>query len=138
MPRRPRLLIGIGNPTRRDDGAGRAVLGAARDWDQLEVQQLTPEIAAELVGYSLVVFADADAGGGQVRLEPVAESSSRGWSHHDAPSTVVALARGLYGFDGRAELCRIPAYDFDAGEGLSEHGARQVAQAAELLLLHYG
>lgn len=100
---------------------------------------MTPEIAAELGGYSLVVFADADAGSGQVRLEPVAaEAASRGWSHHDGPSSVVALARGLYGFAGRAELCRIPVCDFDAGEGLSEHGARQVARAAELLLLHYG
>ena len=59
MPARPqhtRLVIGIGNPLRGDDGVGplRAEQAGGRS-----VHQLTPELAAELPELEAVLFIEA-------------------------------------------------------------------------------
>jgi Ni,Fe-hydrogenase maturation factor len=58
-----RLVIGIGNPLRGDDGVGRWLAQRAGRWlapAQLRtVQQLTPELAADIALASRVLFIDA-------------------------------------------------------------------------------
>jgi len=127
------LLIAFGNPLRGDDGVAHAL---ARFWDAdvRQLVQLTPEIAADLEGYPLVIFADADAGATEPRLEPLNESlSTSPLSHFSTPAEVVALARALFGFTGRALLCRIPARDFSSSAELSERAQALAAQSAALL-----
>jgi hydrogenase maturation protease len=87
------------------------------------VHQLAPELAEALVEYDLVVFIDAhvaDAGWDPVHwqeVQPAYQSSLVG--HHLKPSSVVALAEGLYGRRPKAFVLSIQGDDFDFGESLS-------------------
>lgn len=116
------LLIAIGNSLRRDDGIAHAALGqwSAPGAEQLSVMQLTPELAETIAPFDTVIFLDADIGANAIKIEPVSrEASPPSLSHASSPAGVAALARALYGFQGEALVCRIPAADFSFGEGLS-------------------
>jgi len=128
------LLIAAGNSLRRDDGVALAVLEML-DAESLAVFQLTPEVAADLAGYDTVIFIDADTGAAELKIEPMDESRSPSgaFTHVSAPSEIVTLARSLYGFEGRALVCRIPVKDLSHGEGLSGRASALAAQAAEKL-----
>jgi Ni,Fe-hydrogenase maturation factor len=106
------LIVSIGNPLRSDDGLAHrvvVVLGA----DSRRVHQLTPEVAADLAGYDRVVFLDAAVDSALPRIDPVPPPSDLlPLGHIGSPSDVVALARGLYGFEGKAFIARLPASDF--------------------------
>jgi Ni,Fe-hydrogenase maturation factor len=126
------LVIAIGNPLRRDDGAAHHVLIPPGP-DRRAVLQLTPEMAEEIAGYDSVVFLDADVDAKQVELEPVdSVPGPSALTHVAKPSEIVALARTLFGFSGRAYTCRIPVSDLSEGEGLSpltETFAQQASRA---------
>ena len=127
------LVVAVGNVLRGDDGVAHAVLGLAHA-DALALAQLTPEVAEQIALYATVIFVDADAGAADLRIETVEElSSAPSFSHASTPAEIVALSRSLFGFRGRALLCRIPAHDFSAGEGLSPRTRALAARAkAEL------
>lgn len=132
------LLIGLGNVLRRDDGVAHAVLEAVHA-ESRELAQLTPEIAAALPTYDRVIFIDADAEGSELVIEPLDEAANPlPLTHISTPQEIVALSRALFGFRGRAFLCRIPVADFSFGEGLSPAAADFAAVAARKLraLLH--
>jgi hydrogenase maturation protease len=146
------LVIGYGNPSRRDDGVGLTVVNGLRErlarppllegedgYDQLGspvdtlfLQQLMPELAETLAGYDRVWFVDAHVGVipdlvRRVALNPGFDPASV--SHHLKPESLLALAAQLYGRAPRGELFSVRGYDFDFGEGLSPEtaaGARQV------------
>jgi hydrogenase maturation protease len=128
------LVIGIGNPLRRDDGAARQVLewlGNAAEVSTLVVQQLTPEIAADIAGYDAVVFVDADVSAKCVRIEPLRSARALSPLTHVArPAEIAALARNLFRFSGRAYTCHIPVGDLAEGEGLSRRTEAFAQQAA--------
>ena len=127
------LLIGLGNALRHDDGAAHAVLNALAA-DSRELPQLTPEVAADLARYDQVVFVDADAQASELLIEPLDEKASPlPLTHLSTPQQVVALSRALFGFRGHAFLCRIPAYDFSFGEGLTGKTSRFAEEAAHKL-----
>ncbi len=132
------LLIAIGNSLRHDDGAARhaaILLRASCDAEVRIKTQLTPETAAEFAGRDHVVFLDADAAAAKVSLEAVRDvCSPASLTHTLGPREVVALARALYGFAGRAWLCRIPARDFSPTPGLSPRARSGAAEAARRLL----
>jgi len=135
------LVIAIGNRWRRDDGVAHAVverLLPTRGVVRRGLQQLTPEIAAEIAPYDNVVFVDADAASTEFRIEPVGpHASTRPLTHVSSPSEIVQLAETVFGFAGRASYCRIPASDFSFGEGLShrtESFARKAAAELEVIL----
>jgi len=135
------LLVALGNPYRRDDGAAwrlAAMIGEATD--KLTCTQLTPELALDIAGYQRVVFADADLRAGPVRLERVAAVDVRPTplGHALSIEEVVALARSLFGFRGEVWVCRIPGEDFADGEGLSDIAAANVVEAARLLQKLWG
>ena len=136
------VYIAIGNRLRRDDGAAHRVvelLGAPAGAEVHLVHQLSPENAEWLAGKDTAVFIDASLAGGGVRLERVdpGDAAHSPLAHFLPPAAVVALARTLYGFTGRAWLCHVPGADFGSGEGLSGE-AEANAQAAAALLRSRG
>jgi hydrogenase maturation protease len=146
------LVIGYGNPSRRDDGVGLAVVNGLRERlgrpplvegedgydglggavDTLFLQQLMPELAETLAEYDRVWFVDAHVGVlpdpvRRVSLHPNYDPASV--SHHLKPEALLALARQLYGRAPEGELFSVRGFDFDFGEGLSDEtaaGARKV------------
>lgn len=143
-----RILIAIGNPLRRDDGAAQRVLEllpASARWETRACQQLTPELAAEIALYRMAVFLDADATAERLRWESLpshlhsSTSAQAALSHTCRAGEIVALAAALFGFSGTALLCRLPARDFSCGEGLSpiaEGAAIECAQRLQFGLPH--
>ncbi len=147
------LLVGYGNPLRRDDGLGPALVealvgaGSAENMRTVICHQLTPEVAAEVAdpAVTAVIFADAsdlpDPQGEVLvqSLEPGPDVSSAG--HCSSPESVLLLAEHLYGRRPPAWLVALPGSDFGFGEGLSSQGREVLAeaqrQAQELLsVLH--
>lgn len=131
------LLISVGNPLRRDDGAGHRVIELLAPSPQVAVRsvfQLTPELAEDFAGRERVVIIDASLAAQDVMLEPVGPAvAPAAISHTLAPAEVVSLARALYGFQGRAWLCHVPGTDFGDGEGLSPAAEAHCVRAAEKL-----
>lgn len=124
------LVITIGNPMRRDDGVAHLVQ-IPPEVERRAVLQLTPELAAEIVLYNTVVFIDADINAKQLRIEQVQATPAPSLLTHVArPSEIVALARSLFGFSGRAYICHIPVSDLSEGEGLSGSASAFAEQAA--------
>ena len=155
------LIIGYGNPSRRDDGVGLAVVNELRrrigasildetvdgfedlggPLDTLFLQQLTPELAETLAQYDHVVFVDAhlaqtgDELIRQVDLGPNLDPALV--SHHFKPGRLLALAQTLYGHAPSAELVSICGFDFDFDTTLSPLTAEGVQVAAEDLWQRY-
>ncbi len=146
------LVAGFGNVFRRDDGVGPAVVNALRAQlgraplaalddgfddlghavDTVILHQLVPELAETIKNYALVIFVDAHVGNlpDDIRVEALDVTYTQPFvSHQIHPSTVLALARQMYGYAPRAVLLSIRGYDFDFGEGLSAQTAALVAPA---------
>ncbi|MDH7487891.1 MAG: hydrogenase maturation protease [Anaerolineae bacterium] len=151
------LVIGYGNPYRRDDGVAlhvanflRATQGLrplALDEDGLDdcghpldtvvLHQLLPEIAPMLADYDLVVFVDAHTGviPDDVRVLPVQEEYGfQAVTHHMSPGMMLALARAARGRAPEAVLVSIRGEDFDFGDGLSA-GCKARAETAVRAIL---
>lgn len=137
------LVIGYGNPYRRDDGVAFYVANALRreqglrplefgedglddcghPLDTVVMHQLLPETAPMLADYDLVVFVDAHTGviPDDVRVLPVQEEYGfQAVTHHMSPGMMLALARAARGRAPEAALISIRGEDFDFGEGLTE------------------
>ena len=150
--RKRTLVAGFGNVFRRDDGVGPAVVNALRAHlgrapfgplddgfddlgytvDTIILHQLVPELAETIKDYALVVFVDAHVGNlpDDIRVEALDVTYTQPFvSHQIHPSTVLALARQMYGYAPRAVLLSIRGYDFDFGEGLSAQTAALVMPA---------
>jgi hydrogenase maturation protease len=135
------LLLACGNPLRGDDGAAHEALRLIPPTPHhaaKAVQQLTPELAAEIARFSRVVFLDADAAAEELIIEPLRATMPRSpFTHAATPEEIVALAGALFGFTGTAFVCRIPAGDFTAGESLGPgvlHLARDAARKVSDLI----
>lgn len=134
------LILGFGNSTRGDDGAGWEVIRRldALDLPGLETrvsQQLGLELLEEWGGYEKVLFVDAAPGGAEARLERVVESEATpsASTHHLKPETLLHLSRQLYGRCPGLYLCRIPAEQFGFGDGFSPSTGRHIEQAVVLI-----
>ena len=132
------VYIAIGNGLRRDDGAAHRVielLGEAGGAAIRQVHQLCPEHAGWLAGMDAAVFLDASAGPGEARLDEIGpeDAAPSPLAHDLPPAAVAAIARKLFGFRGRAWLCRVPGADFGLGEGLSPQAEANAWKAAALL-----
>lgn len=136
------LLIAVGNPLRGDDGAAAHVvrqLPPAPQREVLEVIQLLPELAAVLWQHDRVVIIDADITASEPTLEPleinrsIAGPPAEITSHGLRPQQLLALARDLFAFAGRALLCRVPARDFSLPHQLSDTCVQATTKAARLI-----
>ncbi len=145
------LVIGYGNPSRRDDGVALAVINGLRqrlglpfleenqdgfddlggNVDTLFLQQLMPELAETLAGYERVVFVDAHVGVFPEMIRRVVVEGNAGpaiVSHHVKPAGLLEIARHLYSGAPRGELISIRGFDFDFGDELSPRTAEAAAQ----------
>ncbi len=147
------LVIGIGNPLRGDDGVGWRLAeplearrrAAVRPTLAVRmVQQLTPELVAELAGAGRVLFVDAwrAPAGAVPLLRPLAPEGAAGagqgagvgvFSHALAPADLLALAERLQGCAPPAWELLVPAFAFEHGSELSPSLRRALPRARALL-----
>ncbi len=153
------LLVGYGNPYRRDDGVARHILNMVRerrgfpplppdasgeddlghDVDTVMAHQLLPEMAPLLTGYARAVFVDAHAGGIPEDVRVLAVSDEQGFQavvHHMTPGHLLYYTRLSAGCAPRSWLVSVRGYDFDFGEDLTaECRAHAECAAAAILRL---
>ncbi|NQU11798.1 hydrogenase maturation protease [bacterium] len=121
------LVIGYGNDSRNDDGAGwyvgRALTARALPGLTIETAFQLEVDSAELVhGYDLVIFVDAavpEAPAPWTRTEVRPGFRSHAVAHFLTPADVLGLCQSLYGPPPRGVLFSIRGQDFDFGERLS-------------------
>jgi hydrogenase maturation protease len=142
------LVIGYGNRLRQDDGLGwraaelleRAIHpGAVRI---LESFQLTPELAADLEGASVVIFLDAalDLEPGMVVTKRISPENQMVWSHDLSCAQLTAFTEALTGTERPVFQITGGVYQAGFGENLTpcgEQSAMRMAEAAVELLREY-
>jgi hydrogenase maturation protease len=140
------LVIGYGNQSRRDDGAGWLVIErlAALDLPDVELQaahQLEVDVAETVSRFDTVIFVDAavsDVPHAVTRMSVHPNPVSRAVSHNMAPADVLALCRTLYGKEPQAMLFSIRGHDFEFGMTVSsavEDAVSAVVQEIQQLVL---
>lgn len=135
------LIYGIGNPGRRDDGLGPALVelleaarleGVAFDSNY----QLNVEDALACSDQETVIFADAsetaEAPFAFTELEPAREIAFT--THELSPAAVLALCEELYGRRPKAWTLAVRGYAWDIGEGLSPQAEINLSAALAFLL----
>jgi hydrogenase maturation protease len=135
------LVLGIGNPGRRDDGLGAALVerlakrrlkGVVCDADY----QLNVEDALACAAHDLVVFVDAARGLRRpfafTRVRPAAGLPAL--SHALSPGAVLGIAAGLYGKTPDARLLAVRGHSFAVGEGLTARAEENLGLALAFLL----
>ncbi|PID86699.1 MAG: hydrogenase maturation protease [Chloroflexi bacterium] len=126
------LLIGYGNPLRKDDGIGWRVVEeiekgqlfmANCQLSTIVTHQLLPELTGDVSEAELVIFVDASVEGepGTIAVQALAPVEQRigALTHHFDPAGLLGYARDLYGRFPRAYLVTITAVSLGYGEGLS-------------------
>jgi hydrogenase maturation protease len=132
------LVVGIGNTLRADDGVGIRVvesLSSEQGVETLTVHQLTPELAEPLSRVSRILFVDADAVHGVVRLAPL-RPSDRGaqLGHALSPEELLGWTTMEHGACPEAWLLSVPARSFEFGERLSPEAESALPLAREAAL----
>jgi hydrogenase maturation protease len=137
------LVIGYGNPGRRDDGLGPALADRLENLDRANVTvdrdyQLSVEHAELVAHHDIVVFADAATDGdGHApfylrRVEAAADTSYS--SHSLSPQAVLHLAAECFGAHPHAWLLGIRPVDMDSfAEGLTHEAEAHLALALAAL-----
>ncbi len=136
------LIIGVGNSLRGDDGAGwvlaeqlgRALAASGAAVQMRLVQQLLPELAAELaeMAPAVLIIADCASGAEAAQLQQIEQPAAGGPldSHGLTAAQLPALAVRLYEFSADAWLATVPGFNFAHGAGLSDATAAAIAAAA--------
>jgi hydrogenase maturation protease len=140
------VLIGYGNPLRRDDGAGPALAGLVKAWGGradlkvLTSHQLVPELAVDLAmaDVTAVLFLDASVscyrGGADPSIRSLDKTVSlSAFGHQFSPVDLLCYAELLRGAPLPAWQVTIPGIDFDYGEGLSSYSRKNLSAAFENL-----
>lgn len=138
------LIIGYGNPLRRDDGIGLAAAQQlTNDLDIPDVQvvachQLTPELAEPISRTTRVIFIDArdDDPAGQVICQPLlrAPESAPAFAHHLTPAALLACAYALYHANpSEALVMTVNGACFEYGEGLTPQVAAALPVVTTML-----
>ena len=135
------LVLGIGNPGRRDDGLGAAAAerlqkrrlpGVACDANY----QLAIEDALACAERDIVVFVDAARGLRKPfalrKVKPAGVLPAM--SHTLPPQGVLAVAAGLYGKRPEAWILAVRGHRFTVGEGLTEEASRNLDLALAFLM----
>ena len=143
------LVCGFGNPGRRDDGLGPALVAllesdpALKKWTGLRTEarlQLNIEDALTISAVEEVIFADASTRARPPfefkRIRPRAKLAFS--THALAPASVLALCRELYGRTPEAFLLGIRGYRWELEEGLTARAARNLERALAFLNKRWG
>lgn len=145
------LVIGIGNPGRRDDGLGPALvelLSGSRPPERAVVgipggsaeafwtYQLNVEDAAWVRDYDRVVFIDAesDAAAAPAEIKRLSPAAAIAFTTHElSPASVLALGEELYGRTIEGFILAIRGAEWDLAEGLSAEARRNLEGAERVL-----
>jgi len=141
--RYPFLIIGYGNDLRGDDAVGPKVAMTIASWHlasvkSLAVNQLMPELAAEMVKADYVIFVDACGRrcAPTIQLDPIvpdkktlAHCTEPLLNHACEPSALVALTQFLYDRHPQAWWLQIPTECHELGQSLSNTAQRGVDRA---------
>ena len=151
------LIVGYGNPYRRDDGVGYHVLNSVakrlgrapltldddgldslgQDLDLICLPQLLPELAQILGDYDRVIFVDAHTGAIEEELRCVeveARYAPSAFTHHMKPETLLGLTQAFSEAVPAATLISVRGFEFELCVELSEATARLVAQAVDRIM----
>lgn len=144
------LVLGYGNRSRTDDGAGWFVVEeieklALSGVDLLTSHQLDIDMAETISAYDVVIFVDAAVPqpGVPVTSRTVVKPrwQAHAVAHYLTPSDLLALCSSLYGSEPDGFLFSIPAFDLHFGDKLStqtEQAARTaVREIADLAALFH-
>ncbi len=140
----PRLVIGIGNPSRGDDALGPLCIERLEALDLPGVELLTDfqlqvEYVLDLHGRAEVVFVDATVSGPEpyalTAVEPQEDHSIS--SHALSPAALLAAYRRHWdAAPPPASVLAIRGRDFELGEGLSAAGRANLEAAMHCLERH--
>lgn len=133
-----RLVIGVGNDLRRDDGVGRLV---ADSIDRLGlpgvevacVSQLVPELVERMAAAGRVVVVDADIDVEVVTVRTAVADGPPHMTHHGSAESLLALAATIGLAMPPVQVVGVPAEDFGMGEGLGPVAARSVGSAVDIV-----
>lgn len=147
MAPKPSLVLAVGNPYRRDDGAGLAVARRLEGRLPSGARMLVREgdLAAALEdwdGVGLLVAIDASCSGapaGTIHRHdagkgPLPATFSRGSTHAFGLAEALELARVLGTLPDRVRVFGIEGRDFAHGEGLSPEVEAALAPVADEVL----
>lgn len=149
-----KLIVGIGNADRQDDGVAWHILNRlaerldyplssspevgydieGRQPELLFVLQLTPELAELFNGFKQICFIDAHTGAvpEEVQAVPVkSEYQASPFTHHMTPAAGLALSQALYGSAPSAILVSVRGYEFGFARTLSPRTDELVEQAVD-------
>ena len=139
----PRLIIGIGNPSRGDDALGSLCIErlAALQLPGTELLtdfQLQIEYVLDLLGRQEVIFVDAAVGAEPFSFEAATASSDHSITTHAlSPAALLAACRQFNGQSPpSAHVLAIRGYSFELGEALSVQAASNLDQAITFLDNH--
>lgn len=141
-------IIGIGNPYRRDDGAGRAVARRLRDegLENVSITEETGEAAALMEawrGAREVVLVDAVRSGSEpgavFRFDATEEPLPEGYfkpvsTHAFSAAESIELARALDQLPSRVIVYGIEGKDFGQGEGFSPEVEKAIDKVARRII----
>lgn len=132
------VVLGYGNPGRRDDGLGPAAAAAleARPVPGVEVEaayQLNIEDAATIAEYGKAIFVDAAVSGPEpYELRPVSPASTIAFTSHSMdPASVLAICEESFCPAPEAWVLAIRGYDFALGEGLTPRAEENLNAALD-------
>jgi hydrogenase maturation protease len=139
---RPRLLIGIGNPSRGDDALGPACVArleamALADVELLCDFQLQVEHLLDLHGREEVIIVDATlAGKAAFSFQSVDCAVDVSYSTHAvSPASLLAAYRSHYGVaPPPTGLLAVRGERFELGEGLSQAACQHLDEAIDWLV----
>lgn len=138
------LLYGYGNPGRKDDGLGPAIIDLVEKWIIQEEHknifvdsnyQLNIEDAYSIRDYDIVIFIDASIEDIDdyivTRVEP---SDKVNYTMHSvSPSFVLHLCKNMYNYTPDTFLLHIKGYAFELQEGLTEHADKNLKKAVNFI-----
>jgi hydrogenase maturation protease len=142
------LVVGYGNALRTDDGIGPAVAARLAEDSRLagvdvrSAHQLTPELALDASGASLLVLVDAaaDVPPGEVVVRRLGTEAGAGevMTHHLDPAALVGLARELWGTAPEVVLVSVGAASFEVGDELTAEVRDAIPRAVEAVVTAVG
>ncbi|MFZ2300348.1 MAG: hydrogenase maturation protease [Gallionella sp.] len=140
----PRLIIGIGNPSRGDDALGSLCIERLQalqlpDTELLTDFQLQIEYVLDLLDRDEVIFVDAAASGAEPYTFGLlaAQADHSVTTHAVSPSALLATGLKINGhLPPNIYMLAIRGYSFELGDALSMQAADNLEQAMVLLERH--
>lgn len=139
-----KLVVCFGSPLRNDDGAALHVaqrlseVKLDKDVKIITLHQVTPELAADISQYDLLIFLDSsnlvqETTSSEMDCDGSNEESGS-LSHSQSLKNILTLSKKLYGRLPRTILVQIPGSNYGIGTDLSDHTRSQVDKAVRDVL----